>query len=538
VLAGAVAAADGPLATVTQRFVGLNDVVSGAYSPPDVQVAAGPGYVVELVNLAERVWRTTPGASVQEVRTTELGAFFGKVSDRLTDPRILYDAPSGRWLASISDVDASSVLLAVSTSSDPTGAWTVSSFPATGCADQPRLGLADGIVVLAADAFASCKADGATLGSELWVVNKQELIDGSTAPAYTTYGPDAAYASFAPVQSLSPTSTEYVVSVDEPTSRVAHLLTVDGVPPAPVRVQEVATPPIDRLSRPAFAAQPPDGAGRAQMLIETNDDRVLDSVWENGRLWFSADTGCVPAGDVLPRTCGRLVELSTVAGTVDWDTDLFRAGAHVFFPAIRPDGSGNIVVVYAESGAKVPLTLAAIGRTPDGTFTQPVVIAQTAGPFLGDRYGDYFGAARDPIDPSVVWVAGEAGTDVIGGRGWTTALASVAVTGAGAAPPATVVAPPPGVRALPAAPRSGGRVRLAYRALDDGTSIRSIVTVGRRQSVVFRTTTAPATLHADQFYYVYWRPAARLRGAFTFCVRSISAGGAQSPQSCAAITLR
>jgi hypothetical protein len=70
VLAGAVAAADGPLATVTQRFVGLNDVVSGAYSPPDVQVAAGPGYVVELVNLAERVWRTTPGASVQEVRTT------------------------------------------------------------------------------------------------------------------------------------------------------------------------------------------------------------------------------------------------------------------------------------------------------------------------------------------------------------------------------------------------------------------------------------------------------------------------------------
>jgi hypothetical protein len=62
--------------------------------------------------------------------------------------------------------------------------------------------------------------------------------------------------------------------------------------------------------------------------------------------------------------------------------------------------------------------------------------------------------------------------------------------------------------------------------------------VRRRQSAVFRTTTAPATLHADQFYYVYWRPAARLRGVFTFCVRSISAGGAQSPQSCAAITLR
>ena len=537
-LAGVVAAADGPVATVTQRLAGLNDVVSGAYSPPDVQVAAGPGYVVELVNLAARIWRTAAGVSAQELRTEQLDDFFGRRGDRLTDPRILYDAPTGRWFASISDVDSGSVLLAVSAGVDPTAGWTVSSFPAAGCADQPRLGLADGVVVLAADLFADCKTAGATLGGELWVVNKQQLLEGSKAPAYTSYGPDAAYASFAPVQSLSPTSTEYVVSVDEPTSRVVHLLTVDGIPPDPVSVREVASPSLNPLLRPAFAAQPPDAAGKPQLLIETNDDRVLDSVWENGRLWFSANTGCVPAGDILLRTCARLVELSTVTNTVDWDTDLFRAGAHVFFPAIRPDAAGNLVVVYAESGRKLPLTLAAIGRTPEGSLTQPVVIARTAGSFLGDRYGDYFGAARDPVDPTVVWVAGAAGTDVRGGRGWTTALASVAVTGTGVLPPVTLTAPPPGVRALSATARLGGRIRLAYRALDDGSAIRSIVTVRRRQSVVFRATTAPATLRSDQFYYVFWRPAKRLRGPFTFCVRSVSAGGVQSPESCAAITLR
>ena len=69
------------------------------------------------------------------------------------------------------------------------------------------------------------------------------------------------------------------------------------------------------------------------------------------------------------RACGRVVELSTVTRTVDWDTDLVETGAHTFFPAVRPDGSGNLVIVYAESGTKITPTLVAIGRTPDGAFT-------------------------------------------------------------------------------------------------------------------------------------------------------------------------
>lgn len=531
-------AADGPVATATQKFAGLNDIVSGAYAPPDVQVAAGPGFVVELVNLAARMWRTGDGAPAEQVRTEQLETFFGRGGDRLTDPRILYDALSGRWLASISDIDTSSVLLAVSAGADPTAGWAVSTFPAPGCADQPRLGVADGIVVLAADLYADCDGEGAKSGTELWVVNKQQLLAGSTTPDYTTYGPDADRSSFAPVQSLSTTATEYVVSVDEPSSRIVHLLTVDGIPPAPVSVREVASPSINRLSHPPFASQPPDSAGRPQPLIETNDDRVLDSVWEDGRLWFSANTACMPPGDVLLRSCARVVELSTVTRIVDWETDLFHPGAHLFFPAIRPDAMGNLVIVYAESGVQIPPRLAAIGRTPDGAFTQPLVIAQSTRPFRGDRYGDYFGAARDPVDPGVVWVAGEAGTDALSGRGWATAIASVSVTGAGVMPPAIVTAAPPGVRAVSPAPRIGGRVRLAYRALDDGTAIRSIVTVRRRQSVLFRATTAAATLRSGQFYYVFWQPAKKLRGAFTFCVRSVSSGGTQSPQSCATITLR
>jgi hypothetical protein len=538
VLAGSVAAADGPVATVTQTLSGLDDVASGGFEPPDVQVAAGRGYVMEMVNLAARTWRTSDGTAV-EVQTQDLAAFFGSGSDRLTDPRIIYDAVSGHWFASISDVDAKSILVAVSTGGDPTSSWTVTSYPAPGCADQPRLGLADGTVVLAADIFLSCVEGGSrTIGAALWVVNKQELLAGSKQPDFTTYGPDPTFSSFAPVQSLSATSTEYVVSVDAPRSTVVHLFAVDGIPPAAVTVKEIATPSINRMSRPPFAAQPPTASGRAQQQLDTNDDRILESVWENDRLWFSGNTACVPAGDTLIRSCARIVELSTATRTLTTDSDLSQRGAHLFYPAIRPDGSGDLVIVYGESGMSVQPEIVAVGRTPDGTFTNPVVIAQSASAYLGDRYGDYFGAARDPANPGLVWVAGEAGTDVAGGRGWATTVASVAITAPGAALPPVIDVVPPPMRAVHATGRAGKAVRLVFRSLGDAAGVRSVVTVRSKGRVLFNSTTTTTSLHSGQLYSVLWRPGKKLRGTLPYCVYSISPSGSPSAQSCSTVTLR
>lgn len=489
-----------------------------------------------MVNLAESVWRTGTGTP-QLVQTRDLAVLFGSGSDRLTDPRVLYDAKSGRWFASISDVDGKDVLLAVSTGADPTGTWTVSTFDASACADQPRLGIADDIVVLAADLFDDCDARGArVLGNEIWTVNKAQLLAGSTAPAFSAFGPTPEYTSVAPVQSLSSTSTEYAVSVDDRVSRVVHLLAIEGVPPLPVTVREIATPAISLLARPPAAAQPQTGGLRPP--IETNDNRILDAAWEDGKLWLSANARCVPAGDAIIRTCGRVVELATATRTVTWDTDIGVVGANVFFPAVRPDGDGNLVIVAGESGLKVLPEVIALGRTPDGALTEPVVVAQSAGTYRGDRYGDYFGAARDPLDPRTVWVGGEAGTDVPSGSGWATTVASVVVTAAGGMPPTVAGTAPPGVRALAVAARAGGPVRLAYRALDDGNAVRTLVVVqDAKKAVVYRASTARKTLHFDQRYVMVW-PAKKVRGTFTFCVNTVSTTGMQSPPSCARVTIR
>ena len=531
VVVGSVSGADAPVVTITQTLPGLSDRTAGGYEPPDVQVAAGAGFVVEMVNLAEQVW-----SSGRIVWTRDLSAFWGSGDDRLTDPRIVFDAPSGRWFASISNVDRDSVELAVSTTSDPTGAWTIVPFGTQGCADQPRLGVDDGQVVLAADIFDGCENENsAPIGNEVWVINKQQLLDGSTTPAFTTSGPTGAYMSLVPATALSPSATEYLVSVDDRASRVVHLLAVDGVPPAPARIQEVATLPIAALLRPPPAGQPPGGGLRPP--IATNDNRILGAVWENGRLWFTANGRCIPPGDVLIRSCGRVVELDTTTHAVTWDTDIARAGAHVFYPAVSPDGAGNVVIVAGASSTKSLPEVFVTARTVDGALTEPKIVMQSVGPYRGDRYGDYFSAARDPASPELVWVAGEAGTDAPDGMGWTTVVASAVVTPAGTSPPAVADATPPPVRAVAKTVRSGSSVKLSYRVLADGTAVRAVVTVKHGTSTVFQVSTSRTVVQNGRLYSVLW-PARKLRGTFSFCVDTVSVTGVASPASCVRIAVR
>ena len=68
--------------------------------------------------------------------------------------------------------------------------------------------------------------------------------------------------------------------------------------------------------------------------------------------------------------------------------------------------------------------------------------------------------------------------------------------------------------------------------------VRTVVIVRTKKAVVFTTTTPKAALHAGKLYFVFWRPAKTLHGTLSYCVHSLSSGGAPSPQSCTTVTLR
>src|SRR3989454_1984977 len=411
-------------------FEGLHFGTNGPYSnrltPPDVQVAVGPNHVVEMVNVLGRI-STKQGV---EVRTFLLDSFFGVPStDFISDPKIHFDTASGRWFTSITDVTTGRVLLEVSKSDDPAGLWNAYSVSTiTGCADQPLVGFSDLVVIISANDFSSCTSGNPSyLGVQYWVLNKTDLLTGAT-PRTMSFGPDPTLFSVHPVQSLRSTDTQFMVSTGSGPTSTLTLFSVTGVPPGVVLV-----------TQQNFGIRPAAIPPRAPQLgsrstLDTADNRVQDAMWADNRLWLSLGVGCTPTGDNQIRSCVRLIEVDTANVTIAQDFDIGISGKYVFYPALRTDANGNLVVVFGYSSASDYPELRVATRSvhdPPNTIGASQVIRVGEGPETSGcpnnsvcRYGDYFGASHDPLEPGIVWVAGEYGTST----GWATFIEAMGAT--------------------------------------------------------------------------------------------------------------
>lgn len=182
-------------------------------------------------------------------------------------------------------------------------------------------------------------------------------------------------------------------------------------------------------------SSPPDAKQLgSSVLIQTNDNRLLDAVYRNvngtGVLWVSANAACVPAADTGTRACLRLIKLSTgssITKVQDFDFGMFSR--YFYYPAIQTDGSGNLIAVFSGSSAGEYASVYAGGQKTTealNSFQTPVLIqaGENAYTPFASRWGDYSGAAIDPSDPPVVWVAGEYAR-IEGGSEWGTWIAPV-----------------------------------------------------------------------------------------------------------------
>src|SRR5437899_8745112 len=407
-------------------FEGLHFGTNGPYSnrltPPDVQVAVGPNNAVEMVTVLGRI-STKTGV---EVRTFPLDSFFGIPStDFISDPKIHFDTASGRWFASITDVTTGRVLLEVSKSDDPAGLWNAYSVSTiTGCADQPLLGFNDLVVLISANDFSSCTSGSPSyLGVQYWVLNKTDLLSGAT-PRTMSFGPDPTLFSVHPVQSLRSTDTQFMVSTGSGPTSTLTLFSITGVPPGLALVTQ------QNFGIRSVAIPPRAPQLGSRSTLDTADNRVQDVMWADNRLWLSLGVGCTPTGDNQVRSCVRLIEVDTANGTIAQDFDIGFSGKYVFYPALRTDAGGNLVVVFGYSSANDYPEIRVAARSvhdPPNTIGASQIIRVGEGPETSGcpnnsvcRYGDYFGASHDPSEPGIVWVAGEYGT----AAGWATFIAA------------------------------------------------------------------------------------------------------------------
>jgi hypothetical protein len=171
--------------------------------------------------------------------------------------------------------------------------------------------------------------------------------------------------------------------------------------------------------------------------LDPMDGRILNACWRDGRLvaahgiydgakvsarWYDIATNNWPASG-----SPSLIQ----SGTIDPGPGVFT-----YEPSITINSCGQIGMIVARSAATERLSLQVTGRQftdPAGTM-QPLNNLVTSGVGYSPtnaRFGDYFGAAVDPVDDQTFWVCGEYAT---GTNTWSTWIASFTLAGCCPAP--------------------------------------------------------------------------------------------------------
>lgn len=454
-------------------------------TPPNEDVAVSPSAVVEVVNSSIYVFSRDETGPIADA---DLNVFMNVAPNfHSSDPRVIYDASAGRFWVTVTEVPdsyaspsncpaAQPILIAVSPSSNPlpfTG-WIVYGLPMakspnevpvpTEFGDQPGLGIGSYVVTVTWDDY-TC--NNVFQGSEIDVLQKVDFehATGNSSLYFFYDGPFAPQ----PVQGLGPMSLTYIVSNYSDclgngclnnTTPVALVQAFTGEPEAP---GGVANQPFHYVPMTPTAVNdttgflPPADQPSPGPQLQTNDDRFLNAVWENGKIWTADGTSCIPSGDSVQRDCLDYVEIAASGTSIATNPTLANQqnniginGADLFYPAVSVDAAGDMITVFDESStallpSDLDASIAQGGTTLSSFHTLHTSTTYYNGddlfpgacdPVEGCRWGDYSGAAQDPLNPKDVWVVSGSADDGIPAGPcvtihacWDTQVAEVTVAG-------------------------------------------------------------------------------------------------------------
>ena len=412
-------------------------------TPPDPQVAAGPNHIVEFMNIMGRI---TDKNGVPSVADFPLDAFFGIPFGNFNfDPKIIYDTASGRFFASYVEVDGAGngfLRLAISTTSDPTGTWALYSASYGGAfPDYAGIGLTDDKFTISYNLFETIT--GFFIGEQTLVVEKAHVVAGGTASVFF-FPVNVTRFTVRPAHQLTAGADQYLTTFDAfaafpPTDML--VIRITGTPALGTTAEASA------VSLPIILQDiPPLSVTAGPGVIDSGDFRLLEAVWRNNSLWSSASAACTPSGDSIVRSCIHLIEVETVgAPSVVQDIMFGAPGQYYSWPAIRTDSSANLYVSLTGTHGNMFASAMVTGRLatdPLNTLSGTCQLKAGEIDHLTDRWGDYLGAAVDPVNPNIVWVIGQyAKSD--GAIRWGTFIGELSYTKAGGVCPQKPVPPTP-----------------------------------------------------------------------------------------------
>lgn len=437
-----------PLAPgLISSFEGLNVTDSG-YIPPDPIAAAGPAYVLSVINVNIQ-WRGKDGSGAV---SQTLAAFFTSLTpaNATFDPKVIYDQHAGRFVvitlervnanpnANPSPNNTSRILVAVSNTSDPNAGWTFQAINAKinaggldYWADYPGLAVDEEAIYITNNMFAFPPSTG-FLRADLWILNKFNPaggLYGGGSSSFTRHTPSTDSGSGFNLFTLQPAHIFGTAPVGVGTWLMQYGGLVFGGVSEALALFRINNP----LTAPTFTAQfinlgdfdqtyatalPDAPQPDIATLIEVNDRRALHAVWRSDSLYL-VNTVLPNSGTDLNQTTAHWLRVNTTNLAAPSLSDQghiggedIQTGAYTYFPALAVDPCGNMAVVFSASGSS---TYAGAYYTlryasdPAGTV-QPtsLLVAGQASYALIDgsgrnRWGDYGGASLDPANQATFW---------------------------------------------------------------------------------------------------------------------------------------
>lgn len=453
-----------------QRTAGTGTYTNTQFSlePPDQGLCAGNGYVVDAVNNAVAVYSnfgtrlTAPTAlseffhlSPEIIRSTP--AVFGTF---ISDPKCYFDRDTQRWFLTElaiatdpltgNDLGSSSILLAVSQSGDPTAGYNIYSIDTTdaanpGCpcfGDQPLLGADRNGVFISTNEFPLF--NNGFNGAQIYALSKPQLalggipslvhIDAGSLPTPDVGGiwysiqPAAAPDTGAAAQVQK--GAEFFLSAldffnlnDNRVAVWAVTNTRALVKSFPdVGVQHVVIKSVAYAAPPPATQEPGDtplatSLGEPLEELSTNDDRMNQVVYADGKLWSGVNTAVragrgVNAGIAFFAVAPSFNDSGFLTARTIQQGYVAVAGQNLLYPSIGVNPHGGAIMAATLSGPNYDPTaiyvtqngkvhIAGAAAVPDDGFTGYVAYGGNG----VARWGDYSAAVADR-DGSI-WTATE-----------------------------------------------------------------------------------------------------------------------------------
>ncbi len=430
--------------------LGANDSFFCNCEPPDNDGAPGPSQYMQFVNLFWAVYDKAGHRTLGPNPGNTFWSGFGGScqSDNSGDPVIRYDAAAGRWVVSqfaINSTGNDFECVAVSQTSDATGAYNRYAFSFSNFPDYPKIGVWPDAYYFTFNNFNL--AGNSYVGADACAADRTNMIAGNAA-TIICFQQNALQFGELPsdMEGVNPPAAgtpNFVMELDPSGAANVNMFKfhVDFVNPnnstftGPTKIAVSSfTPLCNGFFRGRCVPQPGSGTD----LLESLGNRLM---WRLVYRNFGDHTVLLTTHSVVAGSSGgiRWYEIRNP----ETSPTVFQSGTFApdsqwrWMPAIDMDQNQDIAIGFSRSGTgsnQFP-SLVYTGRVPSdpsGTMESEVLMkagtaSQTQG---GDRWGDYTSLAIDPSDDCTFWFAEEY-IATTGGFNWHTAVGTFAFPGCG-----------------------------------------------------------------------------------------------------------